>query len=129
MKSSTGRWVSGDEFFNREEEITLLESRVRDGNHVLLSGQRRMGKTSIARELGRRLESTGWVFLFTDVEDATSAEDVIAEIAEATHPIQSISSKFAVRMKRWFSANIEEISALDFRVKIRAGLDAGSWRR
>ena len=37
----------------------------------LLTGQRRMGKTSIVRELGRRLESEGWVFLFVDVEGAS----------------------------------------------------------
>ena len=55
MKSSTGRWVSGDDFFDREPELRILENRVREGNHVLLTGQRRMGKTSIARELGRRL--------------------------------------------------------------------------
>jgi hypothetical protein len=129
MKSSTGRWVSGENFFDREDELALLESRVRDGNHVLLTGQRRMGKTSVARELGRRLESQGWVFLFTDVEDATCAEDVIAEIAKATHPVRSISSRFAHSMKRWFEDNIEEISAHDFSVKIRAGLDSGTWRR
>ena len=52
MKSSTGRWVSGDDFFDREPELCILENRVGEGNHVLLTGQRRMGKTSIARELG-----------------------------------------------------------------------------
>ncbi len=81
MKSSTGRWVSGDDFFDRESELQILETRVRDSNHMLLTGQRRMGKTSILRELGQRLESEGWVFLFTDVEGATCPEDVIAEIA------------------------------------------------
>ena len=78
MKSSTGRWVSGDDFFNRESELEILEERVLNGNHTVLTGQRRMGKTSIIRELGRRLENQGWEFLFTDVEDATCAEDVIA---------------------------------------------------
>jgi hypothetical protein len=129
MRSSTGRWVSGDDFFNRENELAILEARVRDGNHLLLSGQRRMGKTSVTRELGRRLESNGWVFLFTDVEDATCPEDVIADIAQAVHPVRPIASRFATGMQRWFSDNVEEVSALDFRVKIRAGLDAGSWRR
>ena len=133
MKSSTGRWVSGADFFDREPELRVLESRVRDRNHVLLSGQRRMGKTSILRELGRRLEGQGWNFLFTDVEGATCPEDVIADIAEAAHPIRSLSSRFAAGMGRWFKENVEEvgagISAQDFRVKIRAGLDAGTWRR
>ena len=129
MRSSTGRWVSGDDFFDREPELQVLETRVREKNHVLLTGQRRMGKTSVVRELGRRLEAEGWIFLFTDVEGATCAEDAVAEIARATHPVRPISSRFATSMRRWASDNIEEVSALDFSVKIRAGLDAGSWRR
>ena len=88
MRSSTGRWVSGGDFFNRERELRILETRVRDRNHVLLTGQRRMGKTSVAQELGRRLEAEGWVFLFADVEGATCAEDAIADIARAVHPVR-----------------------------------------
>ena len=38
MNSSTGRWVSGNDFFNRERELQILETRVRDHNHVLLTG-------------------------------------------------------------------------------------------
>lgn len=129
MKSSTGRWVSGGDFFDREPELRILETRVLDHNHVLLTGQRRMGKTSILRELGRRLEDEDWVFLFADVEGATCPEDVIAQIAQATHPVRSISSRFASAMGRWFTDNIEEINTLEFGVKIRAGLDAGSWQR
>lgn len=129
MRSSTGRWVSGDDFFDRDRELQILEARVREHNHILLTGQRRMGKTSVLRELGRRFESDGWVFLFTDVEGATCAEDAIAEIAQAVHPVRSISSRLATGMKRWIGDNIEELSASEFRVKVRAGLDAGSWRR
>ena len=129
MKSSTGRWVSGDDFFDRESELQILGAQVRDHNHMLLTGQRRMGKTSILRELGQRLKSEGWVFLFTDVEGATCPEDVIAEIAQATHPVRALSSRFTAWAGRFFTDNVEEINALEFRVKIRAGLDAGSWRR
>ena len=84
MESATGRWVSGDDFFDRESELQVLDARVRAGNHTLLTGQRRMGKTSIVPELGRRLKDQGWVFLFTDVEGATCAEDVIADVAQAS---------------------------------------------
>ena len=129
MRSSTGRWVSGDDFFDRDRELQILETRVREHNHILLTGQRRMGKTSVLRELGRRLESDGWVFLFTDVEGATCAEDAIAAIAQAVHPVRSISSRLAAGMQCWVGNNIEEVSASEFRLKIRAGLDAGSWRR
>ena len=128
MRSATGRWVSGEDFFDRERELEVLKMRVRERNHVLLTGQRRMGKTSILRELGSRLKCEGWIFLFADVEGATCAEDAIAEIARAVHSVGSIASRFARTMKRVLKDNVEEISALDFSVKIRAGLDAGSWR-
>lgn len=129
MRSSTGRWVSGADFFDREAELDVLESRVRGRNHVLLTGQRRMGKTSILRELGRRLEGDGWVFLFVDVEGADGPEDAIADIAQATHPYRPISSRFATGMRRWLSDKVEEVGASQFRLKVRAGLNAGSWRR
>ena len=77
MRPTAGRWVSGDDFFDREPELRVLESHVRDHNHLLLTGQRRMGKTSIARELGRRLQAKGWISLFADVEGSTCAEDAV----------------------------------------------------
>ena len=131
MRSATGGWVSGDDFFDRTPELRILERRVRDGNHVLLTGQRRMGKTSITRELGRRLtRSGGWVTLFTDVEDATCPEDVIADIARAAYPVRPIVSRLgsiASVAQRAFGV-VEEIGVSGFRLKIRAGLDAGNWR-
>ena len=129
MRSSTGRWVSGEDFFNRDRELQILETRIRERNHVLLTGQRRMGKTSVARELGRRLENAGWIFLFADVEGATCAEDAIACIAEAVHPVRPVLPRFAAGLKRWFRNNVEEVGAPELRVRFRANLNAGNWRR
>lgn len=129
MRSSTGRWVSGEDFFNRDRELQILGTRVRERNHILLTGQRRMGKTSVAQELGRRLEADDWIFLFADVEGATCTKDAIACIAEAVHPIRPALSRFAAGMQRWFRNNIEEVGAPEFRVRFRASLNAGNWRR
>ena len=54
MKPQAGAPVMGASFFNRDAELRLLDAKVRSGTHALLSGQRRMGKTSLAKELGRR---------------------------------------------------------------------------
>ncbi len=35
MKSSTGRWVSGEDFFDRDRELQILETRVRERNAAL----------------------------------------------------------------------------------------------
>ncbi|WP_423928668.1 hypothetical protein [Candidatus Palauibacter sp.] len=133
MKSSTGRWVSGDDFHDRAEELALLESRVRDGNHMVLTGQRRMGKTSVLRELGDRLTKEGWVFLFADVEGATTEEDVIASLAEAVHAIRPIARLVSpIGMRRWFRdrfRSIDRISAKEFALHFRSGLNPGTWRR
>lgn len=106
-----------------------MRQRVLDGNHVSLTGQRRMGKTSVARELGRRLEAEEWVFLFADIEGATGPEDVVAEIAKAVHSVRPLARRFTEGMKRFIEDHIDEINALDFGVKIRATLDAATWRR
>ncbi len=87
-----------------------------------------MGKTSIARELGRRLtESGGWLTLFTDIEDATCPEDVIADIARAAQPVRSIVSRLSNMAQRALGA-VEEVGAGEFRLKVRAELNAGNWR-
>ena len=91
MRSSTGRWVGGEDFFNREADLRILKRLVENHNHILLTGQRRMGKTSVVRELGRQLEAEDWAFLFTDVEGATCPEDAVASIAQAVHSVRPIA--------------------------------------
>lgn len=129
MKSSTGRWVSGNEFFDREADLAILSHYIQDHNHVLLTGQRRMGKTSVARELSRQLETKGWITLFCDVEAAICAEDVIADIAKAAQVVRPIAKRIVDRMKRIFGETVDEVGAYGFRLKVRAGLNAGNWRR
>ena len=129
MEPSVGPPVTGDDFFNRETELRLLEAKVRGGTHILLAGQRRMGKTSIAKELGRRLQDDGWEFLFVDVEDAASPQDVIREIAKAAQAVAGRSSRLAAALGRWFKDNIEELSAFEFGLKVRAGGADYTWRR
>lgn len=132
MRASAGPPVVGEDFFDREIELRQLASRVQDGNHVLLTGQRRMGKTSIAMELGARLEREGSVFLYIDVEGETSEEAMVASLAEAVHPVRAVSARLAGSMKELLGEGfkrVHEVSASEFRVKIRSGLNQQTWRR
>ena len=51
LRKAGSIWVDGDRFFDREVELASLSERVGDGVHTLLTAQRRMGKTSLVREL------------------------------------------------------------------------------
>ena len=129
MKPTAGAWVSGDDLFDREIEQDLLAERVANGNHILLTGQRRMGKTTLAHAIGDRFAAEGWVVLFIDIEDATVPEDVIAAIAAAAQHVAGISEPFVQNMGRWLRNNVKEVSSRNFWLAIRSALDAGTWRR
>lgn len=128
MRPITGRWVVGEDFFDRDRELGILAGRVCDGNHVLLTGPRRVGTTSVARELGRRLEARGWISLFVDVESANSEEDVIADIARSMHLVRPLKDQVCDTIRNWFKDDVDENGMPDFQVKYRAGLNSGNWR-
>lgn len=82
LKKAGANWVDGDRFYDREADLAALTERVRDGTHTLLTAQRRMGKTSLIRELLRVMAERDEVEpIFVDLEAARNAEDAVAEIA------------------------------------------------
>ena len=133
LKKAGSNWVDGESFFDRQAELDLLTDRVRNGTHTLLTAQRRMGKTSLVRELLRRLSVEGdFQTVFVDLEDAGSAADAVAEIAVQSRPAQHawprIKDRFA-NVLRGVGDRIDAVSVAEVRVQLRAGIDAGSWRQ
>ena len=132
LTKAGGNWVDGEKFFDREPELEALHERVREGTHTLLTAQRRMGKTSLIRELLRQLADHGDVdSVFVDLEDARSVEDAITEIWSRSRTIASAWT----RLKTTFSDylrdagdRVDELALSDIKVKLRAGIDLGNWR-
>ena len=128
-----GNWVDGDRFFNRESEFAELRERVQNGTHTLLTAQRRMGKTSLVRELLRRLDEEGqFETIFVDLKDSMNAADAAAELAIQSRPVQGAWN----RLSSWFTEhirevrdNVAEVGVSELKVKLRAGMDAGNWQR
>ena len=126
-------WVYGDRFFDRDAEIEALRERVENGTHTLLTGQRRMGKTSLVRELLRRLDGEGrFATVFVDLEAAMNGADAVAEMAIQAQSVQSIWR----RIQTWSANrlgdlrdNVEEVGLSELKVQLRAGMDAGNWQR
>ena len=89
LKKTVGNWVDGDRFFDREEDIAALREHVAEGTHTLLVAQRRMGKTSLVRELLRRLNgSPGVDTAFVDLEDARDRADFAGVAASPVNPAE-----------------------------------------
>src|SRR5882672_8002736 len=65
--------VPAADLVGRETYIRRIGERLADGNHVLLAGPRRIGKTSIILEVARRLRRRG---AFTAYVDCLGATDI-----------------------------------------------------
>ena len=130
IRKGGSNWVEGRNFFDREVELEALEERVREGTHTLLSAQRRMGKTSLVRELQRRLAETGeFETVFIDLEAASSPADAIAEFGVQTRQVHPawVRIKTGVTSFVTSGGGVVELSVADLKVKLRARIDAGNW--
>lgn len=133
MRKGGSNWVDGENFFDRENELAALEERVREGTHTLLTAQRRMGKTSIVRELQRRLAESGeFEVVFVDLEAANNPPDAIAEIGIQVKPVRPAWGRIVANLANFLErtgGRIEGISVSDLKVKLRAGIDTGNWQQ
>lgn len=133
LKKAGGNWVDGDRFFDREVELEALCERVREGTHTLLTAQRRMGKTSLVRELLRRLaDESSFETIFVDLEGAHDSADAVAEIAIQARSVRSVWSRIKSGFANFLEGIGDRVDALevaDVKVRLRAGIDAGNWRQ
>ncbi len=131
LQKGGSNWVEGDRFFDREVELEILTDRMRDGNHTLVTAQRRMGKTSLVRELLRRLAEGGeFETVFVDLEAVLDQADTMAEITVRARPVSGAWGRIEagfVNILKEVGGRIEELSVSDLKVKLRAGIDAGNW--
>jgi hypothetical protein len=124
-----GNWVEGDRFWDRESDTALLIEKLDEGAHILLVAQRRMGKTSLMKEI-KRLLNNRYTCLFVDLQKAVESEDAIVEISKALKPYTTLWSKtkglFANALSL-LTGSIEELSLGEIGIKLRAGLTSGNW--
>ncbi|SOD98411.1 ATP-binding protein [Spirosoma fluviale] len=68
MTNKVGSPVEGDDFFDRKAELAEAWDLLQNGNHLLISAPRRVGKTSLVRRLVRDAQGANWKALFINVE-------------------------------------------------------------
>ena len=75
--------VPSSDLVGRETYIRRIAERLADGNHVLLAGPRRIGKTSIILEVLRRLRRRGALTAYVDCLGATDVRGLGERLADA----------------------------------------------
>src|SRR5437867_12169542 len=75
--------VPAADLVGRETYLRRLTERLEDGQHVLISGPRRIGKTSIIIEALRRLRRRGAYTAYVDCRGATDIRGLGERLADA----------------------------------------------
>ena len=89
MVMRLGSKAEGADFFDRVTERDDLW-RYLEGNHIVLSGPRRLGKTSLLQRLAEEAEEKGLLARLVDVGGINSAEAFVGAL-EGAFPDESIT--------------------------------------
>jgi len=75
--------VPASDLVGRESYIRRATARLADGNHILIAGPRRIGKTSVMLEILRRLRRKGLHTAYVDCMGATDVRGLGERLADA----------------------------------------------
>src|SRR5437870_5444085 len=75
--------VPAEDLVGRETYIRRIAERLNDGQHVLLAGPRRIGKTSLILEVLRRLRRRGALTAYVDCLGATDVRGLGEQLVDA----------------------------------------------
>ncbi len=89
MAIRVGAIAEGEDFFDRVTELDDLWRYV-EGNHILLSGPRRLGKSSLLKRFAEQATAQGILARLVDVEGIDNAGAFVAELVRA-FPDESLS--------------------------------------
>ena len=130
MESVAGAPVVGDDLFGREQELAHIWQMLERGAHVLMTAPRRVGKTSLMRELERDPRD-GWIVAYADVEACTEPGGVVAEILGEIAEKEEFKKRYRDEMSDLFgkiSERVSSISVATLKAEIRSAVKS-NWKR
>ncbi|MDB5341421.1 MAG: hypothetical protein JWN70_7040 [Planctomycetaceae bacterium] len=91
MKNRPGPPVDGEDFFDRPRDLARLRREIGNGNNLLLTAPRRVGKTSLVLRLAELCRRDNWAVACFNVEGCSDeiafAEKLVEELRqEKVHP-------------------------------------------
>lgn len=82
MKNITGPPVVGENFFGREKEVDFAWQKISQGNNLIFSAPRRVGKTSVALRLLGIAKNENWSTISINLEKVSNEHDFINTFIE-----------------------------------------------
>lgn len=126
LKRALGKVVSGEFFWNREKEKELFIEKLREGAHITLVAQRRMGKTSLLAETAKLMDGE-FICIFVDLQQAKGGPDAIVEMGlKIREQYPSLWEKAKGVFGNIFD-RIEKIGIGDIGITLRAGIPQSDW--
>lgn len=113
----------GDRFFNRDHEVQMMTEQIKDGAHLLMVAMRRVGKTSLMKEVAHQL-GEDFHCLYIDLQRCPNPADAIVQLAIATKAQRSLWSKITTIFSNLLGS-VEELSMDEITIKLRDGLSGG----
>lgn len=104
MPLRVGNIASGEDFFDRRIELEDLW-RYLEGNHIALTGPRRLGKSSLLKRLEEQANERGLMVRYIDVQGLNSAAAFV-DALDAAYPDASIRRHLADagdKLKAWLA--------------------------
>lgn len=93
MDNIAGTPVEGGNFFGRGHDLDVL-SDILENHDILLLGPRRIGKTSIARAIMKRVQSQGWRAVEINVASCMDERGVLEKLNAILKPeLESLAGK------------------------------------
>jgi hypothetical protein len=130
LRPALGNYAAGDRFWDRDREVAEIVGYLAYGQGVLLTGARRVGKTSVVHKVLAELpEPMEGIFL--DVEHYDSAAEFFAGLGAAA---AATDDRLWQRLRGWFGKRLgDTVDRLDtvevgvVKVELQAAM-TGGWR-
>lgn len=129
LKGQVGNWVVGETFWNREHEVEQLRAHLEEGRHIMVVAPRRVGKTSLMREVASQLEEQCYS-VFIDVEHCASPVDAIVELSKETRHESGLWMQTKEAFRDMFTAvsgNVDSMSMAKLSAKF-SDATIGRWQ-
>lgn len=130
MAIRVGNKADGDDFFDRVTEREDIWRHL-EGNHIVVSGPRRLGKTSLLQKLAEEAREQGVLAKLVDVEGIDRADEFISALEQAFPDetlngyLQSAEQKASALLNRIRHVKFSLPGGVGSEVEIQAKPDAG----